>query len=327
MNWKKKLTTCAAAATAASFFIYTMNKLTYFIATVDNLLKTTDGRTYEWRFGNIFYTKKGNGSPLLLIHDLNPASSGYEWHRIENQLAKKYTVYTIDLLGCGRSDKPDVTYTNFLYVQLVTDFIKNIIGEKTDVIATGESSSFVVMACKNDPTIIDRIMMINPLSTTFLAQVPTKKSKIQKFLISMPILGTLLYNIFVSRREIESHFFTEYFYSPSEAEDEYLKTYYETAHLDNCHGKYLFASLCGNYTKANITAALKDINNSIFILSGVGTPDNSQIAEQYKKLVPSIESVDLHKVKALPQLEAPSTVLEQIAVFFDNGSNEEASTN
>ena len=55
---------------------------------------------------------------------------------------KDHTVYTIDLLGFGRSEKPNLTYTNYLYVQLVTDFIQNIIGEKTDIIASNESISF-----------------------------------------------------------------------------------------------------------------------------------------------------------------------------------------
>lgn len=316
MGWKKKLATCAAIAGSASLFIYIMNKVTYFIATVDNLLGKSDGENYKWRFGNVFYTKKGNGSPVLLIHDLTSFSSGYEWHRMENELAKDHTVYTIDLLGCGRSDKPDITYTNFLYVQLITDFIKNVIHKKTDVIATGESSSFVVMACKNDDSVINRIMMINPLGLTTLAQVPTKHTKSLKFLISLPLIGTLLYNILTSRKNVEFHFFSEFFYSPSNAEDEYQKTYYETAHLDNGHCKYLFASLKGRYTKANIIPALKDINNSMYILSGAGNPDNLLIAEQYKELVPSIESVDLEKVKTLPQMEAPELVLEQIKVFF-----------
>ena len=31
---------------------------------------------YHWRFGNIHYTKEGSGKPILLIHDLSPASSG-----------------------------------------------------------------------------------------------------------------------------------------------------------------------------------------------------------------------------------------------------------
>lgn len=299
-----------------------MNRVTYFIATVDNLLGKENGKTYNWRFGDIYYTKEGSGTPLLLIHDLTPYSSGYEWNEMVKQLSKEHTVYTIDLLGCGRSDKPDITYTNFLYVQLITDFIKNVIGEKTDVIATGESASFVVMACKNDDTVIDRIMMINPLGLTTLAQVPTRETKALKLLISIPLIGTLLYNILVSRKSIEFLFFTDLFYNPGNADDEYLKTYYETAHLDNGHCKYLFASLKGRYTKANIIPALKDINNSMYILSGAGDPENLLIAEQYKELVPSIESVDLEKVKTLPQMEAPELVLEQIKIFFNDIEDE-----
>lgn len=86
--------------------------------------------------------------------------------------------------------------------------------------------------------------------------------------------------------------------------------------LNSCHGKYLYASLRGNYTKANITTALKELNNSIFILSGIGTPDNKTVAEQYKHLAPSIESVDIDKAKGLPHLEVPLEVLEQICCLF-----------
>ena len=65
---------------------------------------------------------------MLLLHDLHCASSGREWQYIEDTLAQDHTVYTLDLLGCGRSDKPAITYTNFLYVQLIVTFIKQ--GEK-----------------------------------------------------------------------------------------------------------------------------------------------------------------------------------------------------
>ena len=52
------------------------------------------------------------GTPVLLIHDLSPLSSSYEWCRYAKKLEKQHTVYTIDLLGCGRSEKPYLTYTN-----------------------------------------------------------------------------------------------------------------------------------------------------------------------------------------------------------------------
>ena len=111
-------------------------------------LSSHPGHYNDWKHGRIYYTKTGSGAPLLLIHDLHPASSSYEWSRMMKKLEKTNTVYTIDLLGCGRSDKPNITYTNYLYVQLMNEFISNVINEKTDVIATGDSLSFVVMACQ-----------------------------------------------------------------------------------------------------------------------------------------------------------------------------------
>ncbi len=87
---------------------------------------------------------------------MDAESSGVEWKKVAAILAEKHTVYTVDLLGCGRSEKPNITYTNFLYVQMLTDFIKHIIGEKADVVATGESVAIAVMACGNDENVIGK---------------------------------------------------------------------------------------------------------------------------------------------------------------------------
>jgi len=84
------------------------------------------------------------------------------------------TVYTIDLLGCGRSEKPDLTYTNYLFVQLISDFIKSEIGHRTDVIATGNSGTFVIMACDHNPELFDRLLLINPQSISACSHLPGK---------------------------------------------------------------------------------------------------------------------------------------------------------
>ena len=76
-----------------------INKFIDATAEIKNLLSKDNGYFYEWRYGNIFYTKQGKGSPLLLIHDLHPAASAFEWDKTVKHLAKHYTVYTIDLLG------------------------------------------------------------------------------------------------------------------------------------------------------------------------------------------------------------------------------------
>ena len=121
---KKKLVQAAVLATITAGAIYSINKCISIFANASATLSNPNGLQYQWRFGNVFYTKQGQGKPILLIHDLTCGSSDLEWKSIVNTYAKDHTVYTLDLLGCGRSDKPAVTYTNYMYVQLITDFIK-----------------------------------------------------------------------------------------------------------------------------------------------------------------------------------------------------------
>lgn len=183
---KHKIFTFAALMTTATVVVHFINRTIAATAQLKQLLGLADSRTFEWRFGNINYTKKGSGSPVLLIHDVMPGASGYEWNRIEDSLAADYTVYTIDLLGCGRSEKPGITYTNFVYVQMICDFIRKVIGQKTDVIASGLSGSFVVMACHNEKELFTKIMLVNPPSLTRLKQMPTRKDRLLKFALEIP---------------------------------------------------------------------------------------------------------------------------------------------
>ena len=130
MGKKTKNLIMLSAATVAG--IYAFNKFIEATSTKKNLLKEESGTFFEWKLGDIFYKKTGSGSPVLLIHDINVSSSSEEWSKIYKLLAKSHTVYVMDLIGCGRSDKPAIQYTNYMYVQLITDFINKVIKEKTD---------------------------------------------------------------------------------------------------------------------------------------------------------------------------------------------------
>ena len=128
---KQKIKTGIFMTALAVGSLHIINRFAQSFATVKNLLDKHKGNFYDWRFGQIYYTKTGTGSPLLLVHDLAPAASSYEWNLLLKDLSANHTVYCIDLLGCGRSDKPNLTYTNYFYVQLINDFIEHVIQKKT----------------------------------------------------------------------------------------------------------------------------------------------------------------------------------------------------
>lgn len=314
---KHKLITFGILLTLATGIIYVINRLIFATATLKDLLKSSANNFYSWRFGKIYYKKKGNGSPLLLIHDLNVYSSAYEWEKTIDKLSQNHTVYAIDLLGCGRSEKPRITYTNYLYVQLISDFIKNVIHEKTDIMASGYSSSFSLLTCHNESSLFGKLILINPPSLSDLNKIPGKRSKLYKFLLELPVFGTLVYNMITCQSNVQLLFTEKYLFNPFNATPEMIDTYYESAHKSFSNSKFLLSSMIGCYTNNSISHALKEINQSILLVSGQAEADSQEIASSYAEINPSIETCVVKRSKHLPQLEVPQLFLDTINIYLD----------
>lgn len=299
-----------------TLLIYIINKITFFTAKLKEHLHSGNSNYYNWRFGKIFYTKKGTGAPLLLIHDLNCTSSDYEWKEVVNLLSKNHTVYTIDLIGCGRSDKPKITYTNFLFVQLLNDFIKNVIKHKTDVIATGNSASIVFMACYMDQPLFNHIIMVNPSDFNSLIKYPKYHHKILKYMIDIPIFGTLIYNLSVRKSIIKKEFASFYYARKKYYTKRQVEAYYEAAHLGGSASKFLYSSIQCHYTNANVIRAVKELNHNICIIGGEMMDNIEDLFDSYISFNPSIETVLMRDAKYLPQMEQPEEFVELCEIYL-----------
>ena len=80
--------------------------------------------------------------------------------------------------------------------------------------------------------------------------------------------------------------------------------------------KYLFASISANYTKLNITNALKTINNSIVIIGGEDERNILETCLEYQDYNPAIETCIIPKCKHLPQLEQPKSFIENVQIYL-----------
>lgn len=288
MNWKKTLLFISTAIGTTTLAFHVINK--FIFNTSDELSEEDSSNYYNWKFGNIYYQNTGSGSPLLLIHDLNHYSSSMEWDKVIDTLSREHTVYTIDLLGCGKSDKPAITYTCYLYVQLLTDFIRDIIGEKTDIVATGASVSFVTAACQNIADQIGHIILVCPESIRTLAKAPNHKSKLLASIINLPIYGTFIYNVGARNTTLS----------------------------DSAECRYLYSSILGHYTTVNIAHCLEGLTTSIAVISGKNAPETFEKAEEYCNVLPSIEHIEIAGCGLLPQRENADAFLEQIDILLSD---------
>jgi len=80
----------------------------------------------------IHYLVAGEGKPLLLIHGLG--SQGNAWALLIPPLVRQgFRVYALDLLGYGRSDRPDVDYSIALQSEIVRQFLDSQQIAQTDL--------------------------------------------------------------------------------------------------------------------------------------------------------------------------------------------------
>lgn len=309
----KKSKSLFHTSVAAITVLHCVNKFIDSSAT-SNTNKKSNGKFYHWKHGDIYYTvsqeQNDKKNPLILIHDLTVFSSSFEWNQIINQLSKKYTVYAVDLIGCGKSDKPEITYTNYFYVQMITDFIKDVIGLPTKVVVSGLSSSFVLMANSVDKNLFTDITIINPKTFTSLKKTPNDRSKILIKLFQLPVIGKTAYYIATNKQNTEYYLTERCFYNPFHLKPSIIKAYYDAAHTSNGNGKNLLASLEGYYVNIDITGALKNAGNNITLIIGNRNESMKEILNSYTKIKENIITKVIADAKNLPQLETPEELLK-----------------
>jgi haloalkane dehalogenase len=72
----------------------------------------------------IHYVDEGSGNPILFLH--GNSTSSYVWRNIIPYLMPRGRCIAIDLIGMGKSDKPDIEYRFFDHAKYVDGFIEKM---------------------------------------------------------------------------------------------------------------------------------------------------------------------------------------------------------
>lgn len=114
----------------------------------------------------VHYFVGGRGKPLLLIHGLGSRSE--DWTpQIPFYAKNGYRVYAIDLLGCGRTDRPDIAYTMQQQAELVHGFLDALSLKQSDVAGWSMGGWVALELALEDPERIRRLVLMNSAGISF----------------------------------------------------------------------------------------------------------------------------------------------------------------
>jgi pimeloyl-ACP methyl ester carboxylesterase len=114
----------------------------------------------------VHYFVGGHGTPLMLIHGLGARSE--DWTPEMPAYAKNgFRVYAIDLLGCGRTDRPDIAYTIGDQVELIQGFLTAVHVEKADVMGWSMGGWIATEFALQHPQRVNRLVAMDSAGLKF----------------------------------------------------------------------------------------------------------------------------------------------------------------
>src|SRR5687768_10735314 len=125
-----------------------------------------EAKLFTWKYGQIFYKEAGvnnPGLPIVFIHGIDAGVSSFMWRKNFDELAQNFRVLAFDLFGFGFSDKPPAApYSADLYVELISDFIREVAGGRANVVASSLGASYAVRVADEHPELIDALILNAP---------------------------------------------------------------------------------------------------------------------------------------------------------------------
>ncbi|MBM4125248.1 MAG: alpha/beta fold hydrolase [Nitrospira sp.] len=106
----------------------------------------------------IAYLDEGAGPPVILIHGF--AGSMWQWEYQQAALSSSHRLITLDLLGSGLSDKPDLAYTPTDLVAFFKDFMDTLGIDRASLVGNSLGAGLAIGMALTYPERVDRLILI-----------------------------------------------------------------------------------------------------------------------------------------------------------------------
>lgn len=197
-------------------------------------LQSIPGKYWQWQENSIYYVCAGEQQShkpaLLLVHGFGASTD--HWRKNIAQLKEKFQVWAIDLLGFGRSAKPNQEYSGNLWREQLHDFITEIIKQPTILAGNslGGYASLCVAAAY--PQSVAGLILLNSAgpfsdvtSESEQKSSPNRMSKIVRSILLQPWASFLLFQ-YVRRKSVIRKTLNKVYFDKSAVTEQLIEDIY-----------------------------------------------------------------------------------------------------
>jgi len=142
----------------------------------DKYISARGINTRYWSMGE-------SGSPVLLIHGFG--ASVEIWQHNIGAIAKNHCVSALDLVGFGRSYKPDIKYSPSTFIQHLDAFITVMNIDRVNLVGLSMGGGISLMYTIAYPEKVDKLVLVDSAGLG-------KELILSMRLMSLPVIGELM---------------------------------------------------------------------------------------------------------------------------------------
>jgi pimeloyl-ACP methyl ester carboxylesterase len=233
-------------------------------------------------------TRVAGKPPLLLVHGFGASTD--HWRKNVQGLASEWEVWAIDLLGFGRSAKPDIVYSGSLWQQQLNDFIKEVVGQPTVLAGNSLGGYASLCVAANHSENVRGLILLNsagPFSETESNRQPNLAQKLLRSMLVQPWASYLLFLYTRQPKTIRKTL--EKVYLDRSAITEQLIEDIRRPSLDAGAAK-VFASVFKSPRGENVDILLQKLSCPLLMLWGEGDPwmNTRERGAKFRQYYPSL---------------------------------------
>ncbi len=264
-GWRRALLAGGAAIGAAA----TLNALaTRGVEPLENLIGG-EPKWFGWRGRRLFYSHRAarerSGPPVLFLHGIHTAAWSYEWRSNVDVLSYAHDVYAMDLLGFGLSDRPHVRYSARLYLRLIDDFARQVVGEPVALVASSVTAAYAAVLGARDPGQYPSLVLIEPTGLVRRHDAASTGGDVARLIVDAPFVGPAVFNTLASRRSLRYWLERAYvdldFVTP-----ELVDIYHRTAHQPGA--RHAPAAFLSGHLNMDVRGAVRRLRQPVMLIWG-----------------------------------------------------------
>ena len=266
-------------------------------------------RTWMWRGRRIAYAVRGHGEAIVFVHAIHAAAWSAEWRHTVPAL-EEHRCFALDLLGFGASDRPPVHYTAPLYLQLLHDFLVEVVGEPALLVGSSLGGTYSIAIAADHPELVRGVVAVGPAGVSRLYKLGGAPFGVLENTFRTPVVGAALFKALVSRPCIR-WFLKDIYYFGLDADAEAL--YWQSANQPNA--RFAPAAFVGMHLNWDIRSRITQVTCPMLIAWGTQASQTPfREARQVQLLVPHAEFVAF-ECGDLPHEELPQQFAAMLHAF------------